>query len=105
MQPYARRDLRNLVRKLGASSRPSQERRALVTLAKLSSAAWKDDDPSVLAAIVGAGAIPHWCSCWGLPFRLRSNNLPQPPLESSLVDLGMRATLLLPVPSLCWWSC
>ncbi|KAG1672772.1 hypothetical protein FOA52_002760 [Chlamydomonas sp. UWO 241] len=54
MPPLPRRDLRNLVRKLGASARPSQQWQALFTLEQLCAG---DMSPDNLAAIAAAGAI------------------------------------------------
>ncbi|KAG1680569.1 hypothetical protein FOA52_015016 [Chlamydomonas sp. UWO 241] len=56
MPPLARCDVRNLVRKLGADARPSQQRAALATIAGLSTAC--DGDRDSLRVIGAAGAIP-----------------------------------------------
>ncbi|KAG1667241.1 hypothetical protein FOA52_009806 [Chlamydomonas sp. UWO 241] len=55
MPPLARRDVRNLVRKLGADARPAQLRQALDTIAGLSDCG---GDRGSLVAIAAAGAIP-----------------------------------------------
>ncbi|KAG1658964.1 hypothetical protein FOA52_004380 [Chlamydomonas sp. UWO 241] len=55
MPPLARRDVRSLVRKLGAHARPAQQRDALDTIAGLSIC---DGDSGTLVAITAAGAIP-----------------------------------------------
>jgi hypothetical protein len=55
MPPLARRDVRNLVRKLGANARPSQQRQALDLIVGLSF----DGDSDSLVAIAAAGAIPQ----------------------------------------------
>ncbi|KAG1674862.1 hypothetical protein FOA52_015252 [Chlamydomonas sp. UWO 241] len=47
------RDLRNLVRKLGASARPSQQRAALEVIGQLCEEGYDDD----LVVIAAAGAI------------------------------------------------
>jgi hypothetical protein len=52
MPPLARRDVRNLVRKLGASARPSQQVEAAKMIMGLA------DDEAAIAAIASAGAIP-----------------------------------------------
>ncbi|KAG1665006.1 hypothetical protein FOA52_014686 [Chlamydomonas sp. UWO 241] len=52
MPPLPRRDLRNLVRKLGAECRPGQRAQALVTIATLCY------DAESLDTIAAAGAIP-----------------------------------------------
>jgi hypothetical protein len=52
MPPLARRDVRNIVRKLGAGARPSQQMEAAKMIAGLA------DDGAATAAIVSAGAIP-----------------------------------------------
>ncbi|KAG1656678.1 hypothetical protein FOA52_016022 [Chlamydomonas sp. UWO 241] len=54
MSPLPRRDLRNLVRKLGADSRPSQKRQALATILSLCHIG----DVDRHSDIVAAGAIP-----------------------------------------------
>ncbi|KAG1658971.1 hypothetical protein FOA52_004387 [Chlamydomonas sp. UWO 241] len=51
----ARRDVRSLVRKLGAHARPSQQKEALFTIAGLSVFG---GDSDTLVAIASAGAIP-----------------------------------------------
>ncbi|KAG1675573.1 hypothetical protein FOA52_014161 [Chlamydomonas sp. UWO 241] len=55
MPPLARRDVRNLVRKLDASACPSQQNEALTTITELSNC---PGDLNSLAAIAAAGAIP-----------------------------------------------
>ncbi|KAG1680550.1 hypothetical protein FOA52_014997 [Chlamydomonas sp. UWO 241] len=55
MPPLARRDVKSLVRKLGADARPSQQQQALNTIMKLSIC---DGDRDSLVAIAAAGAIP-----------------------------------------------
>ncbi|KAG1664287.1 hypothetical protein FOA52_009790 [Chlamydomonas sp. UWO 241] len=54
--PVDRRDLRTLVRKIGASARPSQQREALTTLMHLVGA--NVDVADLLSAVAAAGAIP-----------------------------------------------
>ncbi|KAG1664457.1 hypothetical protein FOA52_006303 [Chlamydomonas sp. UWO 241] len=54
MPPLPRRDLRNLVRKLGVATRPHEQKQAVYALAKLC----HDGDADSRAAITAIGAIP-----------------------------------------------
>ncbi|KAG1658547.1 hypothetical protein FOA52_004574 [Chlamydomonas sp. UWO 241] len=80
MPPLALRDLRNLVRNLGATARPSQQR---VPLMQIVDVIRKGGDDS-LRAIAGAGAVP------ALVALLR--------FESGVLVHGMAAAALLHLP-------
>ncbi|KAG1661173.1 hypothetical protein FOA52_002625 [Chlamydomonas sp. UWO 241] len=64
MPPLARRDVRSLVRKLGANAHTSQQKEALAMIGGLS----LSDDQDILAAIASAGAIPPLVQLLGASF-------------------------------------
>ncbi|KAG1672852.1 hypothetical protein FOA52_004656 [Chlamydomonas sp. UWO 241] len=62
MPPLPRRDLRNLVRKLGVNARPSQQVQSLAAIALLC----RDGGADSRTAIASAGAIPPMVQLLGV---------------------------------------
>ncbi|KAG1659545.1 hypothetical protein FOA52_015348 [Chlamydomonas sp. UWO 241] len=95
MPPLARRDVRNLVRKLGASARPSQQREALDTMEALIFDGYSG----------GLAAIPPLVLLLGAGSSAGVQGLAAVALTNLLAPLTTKSPSLLRVPSLYSCSC